>query len=199
VDPFRGVVGNGAAARPILDLSTRIPGGFTMADPTSGGIGKASQQMMQELQKQMQQVEQQQKVNGPQFDQVMSQQGVNDPTKVQDVAKVQDVQKSQSAADVLRTAQAQQVGGVDKSIDVKKVEATTKTEGGLKAVLQQVVEGQNKLDQIIKMATSGKTYGNQELLAIQASVYKFSQELELTSKVVEKATSGVKQTMQTQV
>jgi hypothetical protein len=170
-----------------------------MADPTSGGIGKASQQMMQELQKQMQQVEQQQKVGGPQFDQVMAQQGVNDPTKVQDVSKVQDVQKSQSAADVLRTAQSQQVGGVDKSLDVKKVEATTKTEGGLKAVLQQVVEGQNKLDQIIKMATSGKTYGNQELLAIQASVYKFSQELELTSKVVEKATSGVKQTMQTQV
>ena len=170
-----------------------------MADPTSGGIGKASQQMMQELQKQMQQVEQQQKVGGPQFDNVMAQQGVNDPTKVQDVSKVQDVQKSQSAADVLRTAQSQQVGGVDKSIDVKKVEATTKTEGGLKAVLNQVVEGQNKLDQIIKMATSGKTYGNQELLAIQASVYKFSQELELTSKVVEKATSGVKQTMQTQV
>jgi len=164
-----------------------------MADPTSGGIGKASQQMMQELQKQMQQVEQQQKVGGPQFDNVMAQQGVNDPSKTQDVGK------TQSAADVLRTAQAQQVGGVDKSIDVKKVEATTKTEGGLKAVLQQVVEGQNKLDQIIKMATSGKTYGNQELLAIQASVYKFSQELELTSKVVEKATSGVKQTMQTQV
>jgi hypothetical protein len=170
-----------------------------MTDPTSGGIGKASQQMMQELQKQMQQVEQQQKVGGPQFDNVMAQQGVNDPTKVHDVTKVQDVNKSQSAADVLRTAQAQQVGGVDKSLDVKKVEATTKTEGGLKAVLQQVVEGQNKLDQIIKMATSGKTYGNQELLAIQASVYKFSQELELTSKVVEKATSGVKQTMQTQV
>ncbi len=164
-----------------------------MADPTSGGIGKASQQMMQELQKQMQQVEQQQKVGGAQFDNVMAQQGVNDPSKAQEVGK------TQSAADVLRTAQAQQVGGVDKSIDVKKVEATTKTEGGLKAVLQQVVEGQNKLDQIIKMATSGKTYGNQELLAIQASVYKFSQELELTSKVVEKATSGVKQTMQTQV
>ena len=80
----------------------------------------------------------------------------------------------------------------------KPVEAT-KSESGLKALLGQVVQGQDKLDQIIKMATSGKTYGNQELLAIQASVYKFSQELELTSKVVEKATSGVKQTMQTQV
>jgi hypothetical protein len=171
-----------------------------MADPT-GGIGKASAQMMQEMQKQMaQQAQEQQKVGGPQFDNVMSQQGVNDPTKVQDLQKTQQVQKPQSSADVLRTAQAQQVGGVDKSIDVKRVEGATKTqESGLKSLLGQVVDGQNKLDQIIKMATSGKTYGNQELLAIQASVYKFSQELELTSKVVEKATSGVKQTMQTQV
>jgi hypothetical protein len=172
-----------------------------MADPTGGGgIGKASQQMMQELQKQMQQQSQDvQKAQGPQFDQVMQQQGVQDPTKVQDVAKVQEVQKSQGAADVLRTAQSQQVNGVDKNLGVKPVEGASKTETGLKSVLQQVVNGQNKLDDIIKMATSGKTYGNQELLAIQAAVYKFSQELEMTSKVVEKATSGVKQTMQTQV
>jgi hypothetical protein len=170
-----------------------------MADPT-GGIGKASAQMMQEMQKQMaQQAQEQQKVGGPQFDSVMAQQGAQDPTKVQDLSKVAEVQKTHTAADVLRTAQAQQVGGVDKSIDVKRVEGAQKTESGLKALLGQVVEGQNKLDEIIKMATSGKTYGNQELLAIQASVYKFSQELELTSKVVEKATSGVKQTMQTQV
>lgn len=171
-----------------------------MTDPT-GGIGKASAQMMQEMQKQMaEQAKEQQKVGGPQFDNVMSQQGVQDPTKVQDISKVAEVQKPQTAADVLRTAQSQQVGGVDKSIDVKRVEGAQKSsESGLKSLLGQVVEGQNKLDQIIKMATSGKTYGNQELLAIQASVYKFSQELELTSKVVEKATSGVKQTMQTQV
>ncbi len=169
-----------------------------MADPT-GGIGKASSQMMQEMQKQMQQVQEQ---NGPQkagFNDVMAQQGVNDPSKIQELQKVQEVNKSQSAADVLRTAQTNQVNGVDKSIDVKRVEAPSKSETGLKAMLNQVVEGQGKLDQIIKLATSGKTYGNQELLAIQASVYKFSQELEMTSKVVEKATSGVKQTMQTQV
>lgn len=174
-----------------------------MADPT-GGIGKASAQMMQELQKQMQQqAQEQQKVGGPQFDNVMAQQGVNDPNKVGDLQKTQQVtqtQQTQSGADVVRTAHSQQVGGVDKSLDVKRVEGTQKTqEQGLKSLLNQVVDGQNKLDQIIKMATSGKTYGNQELLAIQASVYKFSQELELTSKVVEKATSGVKQTMQTQV
>ena len=157
---------------------------------------------MQEMQKQMQQVQEQ---NGPQkagFNDVMAQQGASDPSKIQELQKVQDVNKVQqtpAAADVLRTAQTQQVNGVDQSLDVKRVEAPTKSESGLKAMLNQVVEGQGKLDQIIKLATSGKTYGNQELLAIQAAVYKFSQELEMTSKVVEKATSGVKQTMQTQV
>ena len=173
-----------------------------MTDPT-GGIGKASAQMMQEMQKEMQKVGEQggtQKAGG--FNDVMAQQGVNDPSKVAEVQKVQEAQKIQQTpqtADVMRTAQSQQVNGIDKSIGVKPVEGAQKTETGLKAVLNQVVQGQDKLDQIIKMATSGKTYGNQELLAIQAAVYKFSQELELTSKVVEKATSGVKQTMQTQV
>lgn len=173
-----------------------------MQDPT-GGIGKASAQMMQEMQKQMQtQAQEQQKVGGPQFDNVMAQQtqGVNDPTRVAELQKTQQVNQAPQAADVLKTAQSQQVGGVDKALDVKKVEGAASTkETGIKSLLNQVVQGQNKLDDIIKMATSGKTYGNQELLAIQASVYKFSQELELTSKVVEKATSGVKQTMQTQV
>jgi hypothetical protein len=172
-----------------------------MSDPISGGIGKASQQMMQELQKQM--GEQTQKAGGgqgpqvAQFNDVMQTQNAQQVNPALDATKVQEATK---ASDVLRTAQSQQVGGVDKSIDVKRVEAKAETrESGLKSILNQVVDGQNKLDQVIKMATSGKTYGNQELLAIQAAVYKFSQELELTSKVVEKATSGVKQTMQTQV
>lgn len=174
-----------------------------MTDPT-GGIGKASAQMMQELQKSM---EQSQGVGGNkgagQFNDVMAQQGVNNPTQVNPAMDPSKVHETTKAADVLRTAQSQQVTGVDKSIGVKPLEGAEKTaatrEHGLKSVLNQVVDGQNKLDQIIKMATSGKVYGNQELLAVQAAVYKFSQELELTSKVVEKATSGVKQTMQTQV
>lgn len=166
-----------------------------MADPVSGGIGKASQEMIKELTRQMQQAQEQSQVGKPgQFQELVAQ----DPSKVQDVSKVQDPTK---AADVLRTAQAQNVQAPDATrLGVKPVEeAKSATGAGLKKLLGQVVEGQNKLDDIIKMATSGKTYGNQELLAVQAAVYKFSQELELTSKVVEKATSGVKQTMQTQV
>jgi hypothetical protein len=160
-----------------------------MSDPTGNGIGKASQQMVQELQKQMQQTDHKQGAQSTQFSEVLNAQ---DPSKVNDPAK---------AADVLRTAQMNQVNGTDEArLGVKPVEAKEKAAGaGLKGLLNQVVDGQNKLDDIIKLATSGKSYGNQELLAIQAAVYKFSQELDLTSKVVEKATSGVKQTMQTQV
>ena len=160
-----------------------------MTDPAGGGgIGKASQQMIQELTKQMQQNEQQ-GVGKSTFNDHLAQ-GVQDPSKVSDVTK---------APDVLRTAQ---VNATDEGrLGVKPIEAKQKTtkDADLKNLLNHVVEGQNKLDDIIKMATSGKQYGNQELLAIQAAVYKFSQELDLTGKVVEKATSGVKQTMQTQV
>ena len=92
------------------------------------------------------------------------------------------------------------MNGVDDRLGVKPVEAKAEArESGFRNLLNQVADGQNKLDEIIKMATSGKQFGNQQLLAVQAAVYKFSQELEMTSKVVEKATSGVKQTMQTQV
>ena len=66
-------------------------------------------------------------------------------------------------------------------------------------IMSGLISGQGKLDKIIKLATSGKSFSPTELIAIQAGVYKFSQELELTSKVIEKATDGVKQTLQTQV
>ncbi|MCP4503596.1 MAG: ATP-dependent helicase HrpB [Deltaproteobacteria bacterium] len=168
-----------------------------MTDPIGGGVGKAAQQMMQEMQKQMN--EQAGEVGGAdkaKFNDTM----VQDVQKTQDISKTQKVQDVTNPSNVLRTAQNNSVNGAQNTTGVRKVEGTTKSsESSLKKMLNQMVDGQNKLDDIIKMATSGKAYSQQDLLAIQASVYKFSQELDLTSKVVEKATSGIKQTMQTQV
>lgn len=67
------------------------------------------------------------------------------------------------------------------------------------AVLNEVADAQAKLDSILKMAESGRTFSPAELLAFQAHAYRASQELDLAGKVVEKATSGVKQTLNTQV
>jgi hypothetical protein len=178
-----------------------------MADPIGGGgIGKAAQKMIQEIQKQQQMQDMQQIQGGggaqnAQFANMVNQsqgvgqtnqvQGINDAQQVNQTQKTQEMAK---ATDVLRAAQNGDMG----NLSVKKVDPTQK-KAGLSMILDHVVEGQNKLDSIIKMSLSGKKFSHQELLAIQAGVYKFSQELELTSKVVEKATSGVKQTMQTQV
>ncbi len=65
--------------------------------------------------------------------------------------------------------------------------------------MEDVMQGQNKLEEIINLSLSGRNFSTPELLAMQAGVYRFTQELELTSKVVEKATATIKQTMNTQV
>ncbi|MFB1481291.1 ATP-dependent helicase HrpB [Corallococcus sp. RDP092CA] len=66
-------------------------------------------------------------------------------------------------------------------------------------VLDRVGQAQQRLDHILKLAESGRTFSPSELIALQAHVYRASQELDLAGKVVEKATGGVKQVLQTQV
>ena len=78
-------------------------------------------------------------------------------------------------------------------------EAAAAQRGRMAQMLDQLVGGQDKMGQIMKLALSGKQFNSQELLAMQAGVYRFSQELDLTGKVIDKATSGIKQTMNTQV
>lgn len=66
-------------------------------------------------------------------------------------------------------------------------------------VLDQVNQAQGRMEQILKMAESGKSFSPAELLSLQTHMYRASQELDLAGKVVEKATGGVKQVLQTQV
>ena len=66
-------------------------------------------------------------------------------------------------------------------------------------MLDRVSQAQKRLDRILALAESGRTFTPAELLALQAHVYAASQQLDLAGKVVEKATSGVKQVLQTQI
>jgi hypothetical protein len=66
-------------------------------------------------------------------------------------------------------------------------------------MLERVSQAQKRLDHILALAESGRTFTPAELLAFQAHVYAASQELDLAGKVVEKATGGVKQVLQTQI
>lgn len=81
----------------------------------------------------------------------------------------------------------------------KAVNAAATRERAAVRVAEQVQAAQQRLDHVLKLAESGKTFTPAELLALQAQVYRASQVLDLAGKVVEKATSGVKQVLQTQV
>lgn len=63
----------------------------------------------------------------------------------------------------------------------------------------EVQRAQVRLDRILKMAESGRTFTAAELLAFQAHTYRASHELEMAGKVVEKTTAAAKQILQTQI
>ncbi len=65
--------------------------------------------------------------------------------------------------------------------------------------LDRVSQAQKRLDHILALAESGRSFTPAELLAFQAHVYAASQQLDLAGKVVEKATGGIKQVLQTQI
>jgi len=59
-------------------------------------------------------------------------------------------------------------------------------------------QGQRMIDSVIRAARAGRVFSPEELLAVQAGVYRYSQELEIASKLVDKATAAVRQTLQSQ-
>jgi hypothetical protein len=183
-------------------------GGHDMAgsEQTSNqGMGQAAGDLLKEMQKaqtEMQQLEQKQKASGPseQFEHVMQTQmggqSVAQQQQQQGIAPGHGVAPTGRAAtvDVLRQAK------VDQAPPSTRVGATERgEESKLQTMVNQLVGGQDKMTKIMNLALSGKQFSPTELLAMQAGVYRFSQELDLTSKVVQQATAGIKQTLNTQV
>jgi len=161
-------------------------------DPSGGGLSKAAGEMLKEMEEAQKNAKLQQpdaqKTDGANFKQAMEAQ------KVAGVSEVKQATQVQRAANVLLQAK------VNAKLPSTRVGATQSVKKSkVLNMLQGLVSGQDRMNGLMKIALSGKQMGPHELLAMQAGIYRFSQELELTSKVVEKATSGIKQTMNTQV
>ncbi len=152
------------------------------------------------------------------FDSVMTQKtgAIGSPEQVA------NAQKSQAAAQVNKAEQVRTVDQVAKTdrasmnksshaserakpATVKEAppvegkEQSGKVGSMMGKMLGDLEKGQGVMDKLINQAASGKQFTNAELLGLQAGMYKYTQELELTGKVVEKATSGLKDTLKTQV
>jgi hypothetical protein len=135
-------------------------------------------------------------------------QGVQHAQQVNQTQKAQQVDASRKVDDVNKTEKAglNKVNGANsQQLTAKAPEAvdakpeTSKASNMVSNVVTSLEKGQMNLEKLINSGMGGKNFSNSELLSLQASMYKYTQELDLTSKVVEKATSGLKDVVKTQV
>ena len=71
-------------------------------------------------------------------------------------------------------------------------------EVALRGAVSSIARGERLVEGVIQAARRGATFSNEQLIAIQTGVYRYTQELELASKLVDKATGAVRQTLQSQ-
>jgi hypothetical protein len=87
----------------------------------------------------------------------------------------------------------------DRSAPVTSKSDSSRLTRSISNIISELEQGQGRLDKLIASGLSGKELSVTEMLSLQASMYKYTQEMELTGKVVEKATNGLKETLKTQV
>jgi hypothetical protein len=65
--------------------------------------------------------------------------------------------------------------------------------------LENAAAGEARIDKILDAAARGKTFTAAELLAMQATVFRYSQTIEVLSRATDRLVGAVKQTLGTQV
>lgn len=138
----------------------------------------------------------------------MKSQGPEAAGKVGHVQQAQQVQKLDQLKHVEQLQKTEKAGlnKLDKNVTGKGMDPVaqktevSKSSSMMSSMMANLEKGQAHIDKLINGGISGgKSMSNQELLSMQAGMYKYTQELDLVSKVVEKATSGLKDTLKTQV
>ncbi|QDG53341.1 hypothetical protein FIV42_22110 [Persicimonas caeni] len=117
-----------------------------------------------------------------------------------------DSSQKTSFKDVMANVQSQQVDeakAADNVDAIEGVEGASESEGPAETRLQDFLDGlrtdETRLEKMMEGSLSGADMSNQELLEMQSLIYAYSQKVELASKAVSNAASGMKQIMNTQV
>jgi hypothetical protein len=66
------------------------------------------------------------------------------------------------------------------------------------ASLEWVEQARRRLDAVLEAARHGRTFTAQELLGLQAQAYRYTQAVDLASRVVESGAQSVRQALATQ-
>jgi exonuclease VII small subunit len=160
-----------------------------MVDPVISSAGKAGTEMFKEASKQLQNASEQ----VSKFEELRSKMEAQDvagpKNSTQQGLQVHKAEQVQDPQQVNAANEAKNVGEIPKVTDMN----------GLEKAVNHLKTGQNRLNDIIKECTSGKTYSPQELLGLQAEISDLTTEISMYSKIVEQGVSSIKSTMQMQV
>ena len=173
-----------------------------MAGPLAGiSAAQVAQQKLPEA------AQQGSKAGASKFDQSMKSHGADHAQKAQHAQAANQIQKIDQAKQIDQTNKIDKtaMNKADRNLTSKAMEPVgqkaevSKATSMVSGLLANMEKGQASLDKLIQGSLNGKQFSNSEMIGLQAGMYKYSQELDLTSKVVEKATSGLKETLKTNV
>lgn len=70
---------------------------------------------------------------------------------------------------------------------------------GIRAMAERALAAEKRVDALIAAAGSGRTFSAAELIALQATVFRYSQTVEVISRATDRLVGAIKQTLGTQV
>lgn len=69
----------------------------------------------------------------------------------------------------------------------------------MEAMVERTLQAENKVDTLIAAVARGRTFSPGELIALQATVFRYSQTVEVISRAADRLVGSIKQTLGTQV
>lgn len=77
--------------------------------------------------------------------------------------------------------------------------SVTSAEPGLREVAARALDAEKRFDALMASVAQGRTFSAAELIALQASVFRYSQTVEIISRATDRLLGAIKQTLSTQV
>ncbi len=124
---------------------------------------------------------------------------------IAEVGEVEEAEPSKNFADTMNAESdgADAVDGVDPEFEVDAVDEVDAVEAPSEIPTDDFIQGllqeEDKIQAMMERCLNGEGLDQQEMLQMQAVIYSYSQRVDLTTKIVESATGGIKQVMNTQV
>ncbi len=111
---------------------------------------------------------------------------------------LQVLSEGQRSLSALPTLPANSVKKFVKQVDMTASPEMEKTHG-VRGMAERALEAERRVDALVASVGHGRTFSAAELIALQATVFRYSQTVEVISRAADRVVGAIKQTLGTQV